>query len=214
MSVTRLGWTVFFVAAGLLGFELSLMRVLLVASWHHFAFLVISIALLGFGASGTALFLLRTKILPRGENVLFALVLVTALSMPVCLGIAQHVPVEARFVPAVFWRQIGCWIVYWALLGIPFLLGAGSIGLALMIAGKNIGRIYAANLIGSAIGLMFATAAMSLVAPEWLAVWMAGLVLVGALGCERRLSIAWGVCVAVVVAQCVFDPPHIRIDPY
>ena len=65
-------------------------------------------------------------------------------------------------------------------LGPLFKIGAGAIGLALMIAGRNIGRIYAANLIGSAVGLMFATVAMSLVAPEWLAVWMAGLVLVGA----------------------------------
>ena len=52
MPSSYLAWVVFFVSAGLLGFELSLMRVLLVASWHHFAFVVVSLALVGFGASG------------------------------------------------------------------------------------------------------------------------------------------------------------------
>ncbi|UCC30737.1 MAG: hypothetical protein JSU86_00365 [Phycisphaerales bacterium] len=214
----RSGWVVFFVAAGVLGFELSLMRVLLVASWHHFAFLVISIVLLGFGASGTALSLFRTRLLPHGEGVLFALVLATATSMPVCLGVAQHVPIEARFVPALMWRQIAFWILYWSLLGIPFFVGAGAIGLALMTAGQNVGRVYAANLLGSAAGLMLATAAMSLTPPQWLPLWMGGLVLGGGVGSQptflRRRIVATVVCVGVVAALCVTDPPHIRLDPY
>ncbi len=214
----RPGWVVFFVAAGVLGFELSLMRVLLVASWHHFAFLVISIVLLGFGASGTALSLFRTKLLARGEGVLFALVLITATSMPVCLGVAQHVPIESRFVPALMWRQIGLWILYWFLLGVPFFIGAGAIGLALMTAGQNVGRVYAANLLGSAAGLMLATAAMNVIPPQWLPLWTGGLVLVGGAGlCPtsvRRRIVATVVCAGAVAAQCVIDPPHIRIDPY
>jgi len=211
-------WVVFFVAAGVLGFEISLMRVLLVASWHHFAFLVISIVLLGFGASGTALSMFRTKLLARGEGVLFALVLITATSMPVCLGVAQYVPIEARFVPVLFWRQICLWILYWFLLGIPFFAGAGAIGLALMTAGQNVGRVYAANLLGSAAGLMFATAAMSFIPPQWLPLWMGGLVLVGVVGSQPtsvwRRIVATVVCTGVVAVQGVVDPPHIRVDPY
>ena len=52
-------WPVFALSCGILGFEIALMRVLLYASWHHFAFLVISVVLLGFGASGTVLCFLR-----------------------------------------------------------------------------------------------------------------------------------------------------------
>ena len=36
--------------------EVSLVRLLSVAQWQHFAFLVVSIALLGFGANGSFLF--------------------------------------------------------------------------------------------------------------------------------------------------------------
>ena len=71
LPLGRLTWVVACVSAGLLGFEISLMRVLLVASWHHFAFLVIGVALLGFGASGTVLCICREWLLKRGEAALF-----------------------------------------------------------------------------------------------------------------------------------------------
>ena len=89
-------WTVAFVSAAALGFEISLMRLLLVAGWHHFAFLVISMVLLGLGASGTALCLARTWVMPRAGRVLWVLALATASSMPLCTALVQHVPVEAR----------------------------------------------------------------------------------------------------------------------
>src|SRR5438034_583731 len=60
-------------SAAVLAFEISLMRVVLVASWHHFAFLVVSVALLGFGASGTFLFLMRPILMPRAAGALFFL---------------------------------------------------------------------------------------------------------------------------------------------
>jgi len=222
MKPSRLGWGVFFVAAGVLGYELSLMRVLLVASWHHFAFLVISIALLGFGASGTALCLLRNRLLPRADLALLVLSAATALSMPLCVGLAQHVPVEARILPAVMWRQIGSWVIYWALLGLPFFWGAAAIGLALMVGGDDVPRVYAANLLGSAAGLFVATVAMSSLPPSWLPMCMGGLAAIGAFMMSagtsptrfKRRPGVWLICVAAVAAYCWLDPPHIRVDPY
>lgn len=215
----RLAWAVFFVAAGVLGFEISLMRLLLAASWHHFAFLVISVVLLGFGASGTALSILpRSWIMPRAGGVLLGLVLAAAASIPICTGLAQHIPLEARFVPSLMWRQIGCWIAYWALLGIPFFLGAGAIGLSLMAAGRDVPGIYAANLLGSAAGSILASAAMTLVPPAWLAPLTAGLVLIGAAGLNagsaitRRLG--WIACVTITLTYLAVDPPRVRLDPY
>ncbi len=186
MNTARLGWATFFVAAGVLGFEISLMRVLLAASWHHFAFLVISVALLGFGASGTVLSILRSWVVPRSEGVFSWLTLSAAASIPICIGLAQHIPAEARFAPSLMWQQIGYWLAYWALLGIPFLLGAGAIGLALMTAGQNLPRIYAANLLGSAAGVVLATVSMSFVPPAWLAPLMSGLILIGVIPLRTR----------------------------
>ena len=54
-----------FVAAGGIAYEILLMRLYAIVQWHHFAFMVISIALLGFGLSGTVLALARGWALRR-----------------------------------------------------------------------------------------------------------------------------------------------------
>ena len=53
------------VAAGALAFEVLLTRLLAVVHWHHFAGMVISLALLGYGASGSALTPLLDRPRPR-----------------------------------------------------------------------------------------------------------------------------------------------------
>ena len=96
-------WCVFFISAGVLAFEVSAMRMLLVAGYHHFAFMVISIALLGFGASGTALCLTRRWVLRRPGPVLLGLTAAAAISMPIVCILAQHMPIQARIVPGMKW---------------------------------------------------------------------------------------------------------------
>ena len=43
------------ISASSLAYELTLMRLFSIVQWHHLAYMVISIALLGFAASGTLL---------------------------------------------------------------------------------------------------------------------------------------------------------------
>ena len=50
---------VILISLGILGYEIALMRYFSIVSWHHLAYMIISLALLGFGASGTYLALLR-----------------------------------------------------------------------------------------------------------------------------------------------------------
>jgi hypothetical protein len=191
------------------------MRVLLYASWHHFAFLVISVVLLGFGASGTLLCFLRSWLLKR-DAALFFLIVATAAAIPVSWGISQHVPVEARFLPALLTAQILNWVVYWAVLTLPFLLAASALGLALMRAGPRIPTVYAANLTGSATGAIAATILMYYIPPAWLATWMGGFVAAGALGLARnRVRIASLALVVVGVGGwSTLQSPQVRIDPY
>ena len=164
----RLMCAVACLAASVLGFEIVLLRLLQLASWHHFAFVVISLALLGFGASGTVLCLLRQRLLAHGSVALWVLTLAAAVSMPLAWQAAQAVPIEARLMPALLGRQVGQWLLYWLLLAVPFLLGATALGLALMLAGRAIPAVYGANLLGSGVGAALTTVAMSYVAPAWL----------------------------------------------
>jgi spermidine synthase len=211
-AVGRLLGAVALVSAAVLGFEIALMRLLLVASWHHFAFLVISVALLGFGASGTALVLGRAWALRQGPRLLFGLILGAAAAMPLAAAIAQHVPIEARIAPAALWGQVGCWILYWGLVTVPFFLGAAAVGLALMLAPHRTGAVYGANLIGSAAGALGAPIAMAGLPPELLPVTMGLVALVGAAVFRPNwLLLAWFV---VVGGWLWLDRPHVRIDPY
>ena len=59
------------ISAAILAFEVLLMRLYAIVGWHHFAYMMISIALLGFGASGTALTLLDGR-LARRFSIIFA----------------------------------------------------------------------------------------------------------------------------------------------
>ena len=94
-SVVRLSLVVALVSGAVLLFELSLVRLLLVAVAHHFAFLVISVVLLGYGASGTALVFARARVMRRPGMALFALCLGAAAAMPISWAVSQHVGVEA-----------------------------------------------------------------------------------------------------------------------
>src|SRR5512143_2744919 len=49
----------FFLSAAALLFEVDLSRLFSVTQFYHFAFMVVSLALLGYGASGTVLALFR-----------------------------------------------------------------------------------------------------------------------------------------------------------
>ena len=55
IGFSRLFLAIGLISTGTLLFETALTRFLAVAQFYHFAFLVVSLALLGFGASGTLL---------------------------------------------------------------------------------------------------------------------------------------------------------------
>lgn len=217
-ATARLYWLTGFVAASILAYEIALMRLLLIGSWHHFAFLVISIALLGFGASGAGLIACRSWIVGRGESVLFVLAVASALSIPVSQALAQQIPVESRFVPALLWQYVGLWLTFWLVLAIPFLLGAAALGGSLMLAGRHVGGVYAANLIGSAAGGIAITVLMYGVAPRWLATIAGAIGLAGAWSLihdwRSRRFVAAVACTLLLPAFVFVQRPVVRVDPF
>ena len=57
--MTRLCIAIGLLSLALLAFQLHLMQILSIVQWHHCGSMVVSVALLGFGAGGTALALFR-----------------------------------------------------------------------------------------------------------------------------------------------------------
>ena len=202
------------VACGVIAFEIGLIRVLQYANWYHFAFLVITIALLGFGMSGAILSLWRGYLLRHRQTALPILALLTAVSIPLMLQAAQLLPVSGRFLPGLVVGQLAWWVVYWALLTVPFALGATAIGLTLMSAGERLPAVYASNLIGSASGAVGVTIVMYFVEPAWLG-YATGAVVLAASWRGGRRAMSVGLISAGVLAgalAALLDPPSIRVD--
>src|SRR5690554_485862 len=53
----------FSVSVAIISYQLLLIQVLSISQWYHFAYMIISIALLGFGASGTILSIFKNIII-------------------------------------------------------------------------------------------------------------------------------------------------------
>lgn len=146
-----LGPRVLLLSTSLLAFEIILLRLFAVQTFHHFAYMAIGVALLGFAASGTALVLIRRRVEGREAALFRAL----SVLLPPALIAAPALGQLVAFEPTQFlwdWRPWGAVTVLYACLALPFLIGASAITLALMRAGPSVGSLYAWNMVGSGLG--------------------------------------------------------------
>ena len=76
--------SIFILSAAALAYEVLLIRLFSIVHWHHFAFMVISIALLGYGASGSLITVFQRRLLDNYEHVFIINILLFGLSSVVC----------------------------------------------------------------------------------------------------------------------------------
>src|SRR5688572_28012523 len=76
-------------SAAIIAFQLALMQVLSITQWHHFAYMVISMALLGFGAGGTVLALFRQRLLKHIRFLLPVFMISCGIAMALVTDISQ-----------------------------------------------------------------------------------------------------------------------------
>jgi hypothetical protein len=220
------------VSASVLSYQVLLVRAFSIGQWHHFAYMVISIALLGFGASGTLLATLERRRTNTGMSLQgsqgswFAISATAfAVALPISFWLTQQIPFDAFLV---VWeaRQVlylGC---YYLLLSIPFFAAATAIGLALTGESEKCPRLYAYNMIGSGAGALLAVVVLSVACVEWALLSVFGLAQGAAvialldkkLFVDRgspRLFAAVGVAImAITTLVYVFRPPAVRLSQY
>ena len=197
MPKVRTRLTVALISAATIALELMWMRTLSLRFWHHFSYLVISTALLGFGASGTALTLARRLVHARRRGVLFAVALLLAVSIPAAVRAAERVPLNVQFLAWNVSRQVGYLIIIELIFLVPLLLAGTAVGVALMDEPDRIGGHYAANLIGSGAGAALAVAMLQLLStPQAVAILAAAAFLAAVVVAPwKRLSAVVGVLV-------------------
>ena len=152
-------------SAAALGYEILLMRLFSVIQWHHFAYMMISVALLGYGAAGTLVALARQALLAR-----YAAVFVGAAAAFGVLAVAGFVlaqkvafnPLEMLWDP----RQPLRLLVVYALLFVPFFCAATALCLTFTRYGEESHRIYSFDILGAGAGSLAILAALFALAPS------------------------------------------------
>lgn len=148
-----------------LAYEILLMRLFSIIQWHHFAYMMISLALLGYGASGTMLALARRWMQKHFFTVFITNAVLFGISAIVCFRLAQAVPFNAL---EVLWdtRQPLWLLLIFMLLFIPFFCVANCICLAFSKFSRQLHRIYSFDLIGAGIGALSIIGLLFIVSPD------------------------------------------------
>ncbi|MCX7839441.1 MAG: hypothetical protein N2559_08315 [Anaerolineae bacterium] len=149
------------IAGAGLAFQIALTRIFAIAQGYHFGFLAISLALLGFGASGTALAL--RPMLAHGDVMrrLAQLSLVFSLCLVASYLAINYLPFDAYRV-TLERIQLVYLVLYYLALVVPFFVGGLVLGLPLAAFPVHAARAYAANLAGSGLGCVAALGALTL----------------------------------------------------
>ncbi len=220
------------VSASVLSYQVILVRAFSIGQWHHFAYMVISIALLGFGASGTLLAVLERKRTSTPahfkishENWFAISTTSFAIALPISFWLTQSVPFDP-FLIIWDWRQALYLGAYYLALFVPFFAAATAIGLALTSEPENCPRLYAFNMAGSGVGALLALVMLSVAAVEWALVGVTALAQAAAIlalfdgeffidrGARRRFAVASLAIMALLTLTFVFRPPTVRLSQY
>jgi hypothetical protein len=131
--------------------ELALTRIFSVVLFYHFAFLAISIALLGLGSGGVFAYLGRnwlSRFDTRG--LLASLCMANAVVIPIVLEIVLHVPVSLELTRGNFLRLTVIYLVS----AVPFYLTGLEFSILFAREAAHIPRLYGADLAGGALACL------------------------------------------------------------
>lgn len=144
---------VFCISFGVLGYEILLMRLLSIVQWHHFAYMIISLALLGFGASGTFTCLLQRPLLQRFYHAFTISALLFGIALGLSFGITRYIPLNPL---EILWdaRQWFYLLLTYLALFVPFFFGGACLSLAFLQFKEKIHQIYMFDLLGAGLGAL------------------------------------------------------------
>jgi hypothetical protein len=206
------------VSGASVAYEILLMRLFSIIQWHHFAYMIISLALLGYGVSGVFLAFSRDWLNARFEWVFPGCILLFSLAAPGCFWIGQRLP----FNPAeIFWSPVQplYLLTLYLLLSLPFFFAASAIGLALFRFRAQVSGIYAADLAGAGLGCLAVIGLLFRLSPGQALITLAvinaaGLLLVSI--AWKKAEWVWGASAAVLAFLWLApsDWKTLHVSPY
>ena len=150
----RIRAAVFLITLSGLVFEIGLTRIYSATIWYHFAFVAISMALLGWGLGGLAVHLLK-KSWPASTEKAALLTMLYGVAIPGCLWVLVRFPFEFSRLPLYFITPL-----------VPFFLGGMTLSMIFDLNRSGAGSLYFADLLGASIGAVSVTVLLQLVGGE------------------------------------------------
>jgi len=207
---------IFFISVATLLLEIALTRIFSVSQWYHFAFMVVSIAFLGYGASGTFL-ALRRSLLDDINRLLVISSSLFSLSCLISFIITQRIPFDPF---RITWdhNQIMYVILYYLVFAIPFFLSGICIGAAFAKIPQKIGRLYFFNLAGSGLGCLLLILLFSFfnASEVVIATFLLGMLSVLSFSSTKRNFIfaTAGIVIFLILLPGIYPFLGVNISPY
>lgn len=148
---------IFLTSVAVLSLEISLTRLLSVAQWHHFAFMVVSMALLGFGASGSFLASFPSLLNREIWQTLPLAAWLFSFSTLTAYLTSNFIPFDMARISWDRW-QLFYVFLYYLVFSVPFFFAGLAISSALARWSGLAGKLYFADLSGAALGCLLALA--------------------------------------------------------
>jgi hypothetical protein len=140
---TRLA--VFLITLSGLILEVGLTRIYSASIWYHFAFVAISVALLGWGLGGFTVHLWK-QVKPVSMNAASLVTLLYAGAIPFCLWLLVRYPFEMDRLPLYFLAPL-----------LPFFLAGMALSIIFDLHRKESSSLYFYDLVGAALGAVLVT---------------------------------------------------------
>jgi spermidine synthase len=152
-------------SAATLAYEILLMRLLSIRQWHHFAYMIISLALLGYGASGTFLSLSRARLRHRAPALMCSAAGLFGVTVLTNVTLTHGLPLNPL---ELLWdsRQWLSLLALYVLLSVPFFCAATGIGVALTQWSGRIHWLYQGDLLGAGGGALSIVLALFVFPPS------------------------------------------------
>ena len=139
----------FLITLATLMFEILLTRIFSVTMWYHFAFMAISIAMFGMTVGAIWVFLRPAKFtVEQAPRELAKGALIYAVSLVVCFLVYLRIP----FVGATSTKGVVLLALSYVLIAVPFVFSGVTVTLALTKFPAYVGKLYAVDLVGAAVG--------------------------------------------------------------
>jgi hypothetical protein len=127
-------------------FEIGLTRVYSATIWYHYAFVAVSVALLGWGLGGLVLHLFRRRVVVPTMEAAAVFTLLYAATMPLGLWLIAQFPFRMERLA-----------LYFAAPLVPFLIAGIVLSMLFHLRRETAARLYFADLCGGSAGALFVT---------------------------------------------------------